>query len=148
LQFLRQVIDHRSFSGPVFGLFDFDPYGIEILRCYRIGSKVSQGDPKFSIPEMQWLGIKADQVVHLVEGGIKLGERDREKATNMLKAMNLDGGQVVAGLQDCRAELQRMLYTQRKAEIQTVEKDIDLIFWLKEEMREGTPVYDELDMLV
>ena len=135
LRFLRMVLDHSSYSGPIFGLFDFDPYGIEILRCYLVGSKVSQGDPKNSIPEMKWLGVKFDQVANVKHDTIlTLTDKDRAKAGNMIEATTMMAGGVIPGLEECRSQLQRMLMTIKKAEIQTMESTFGLISWLEDEM--------------
>ena len=128
------VLDHKSYSGPIFGLFDFDPYGVEILRCYRAGSKVSQGDPRNSVPEMKWIGVKLRDVVTLASDALVLTSKDRESAVGMIEAMTFESGDAVPGLEGCRAQLQGMLLAGKKAEIQTIDNVFGLQSWLEDEM--------------
>ncbi|KAF4340633.1 meiotic recombination rec12 [Fusarium beomiforme] len=42
---------------PLLGLCDYDPDGIQILRCYRYGSERLNHEADLGIPALQWLGI-------------------------------------------------------------------------------------------
>ncbi|RMZ88035.1 hypothetical protein DV736_g4730, partial [Chaetothyriales sp. CBS 134916] len=134
LRFLRMVLDHPVFSGPIFGLLDMDPYGIEILRCYRTGSKISLGDTQSRVPEMQWLGLRLEHLAEKDAAVLELTMRDRSRARKMLESMTLMNGEVVPGTADCRAEAQRMLMAGKKAEIQTAESVMGIARWLEERM--------------
>ena len=131
---MRTILDHESFRGPIFGLFDFDPYGIEILRCYRAGCKVSLGNPQSKVPEIRWIGVKLHHVAGIDRNCLALTSKDQDRAVSMLEVMTLQSGDVVPGLEECRAELQKMLMARRKAEIQTVDSVLGLRRWLEDEM--------------
>ncbi|RMD43658.1 hypothetical protein DV735_g1479, partial [Chaetothyriales sp. CBS 134920] len=134
LRFLRMVLDHPAFSGPIFGLFDMDPYGLEILRCYRTGSKISLGDAQKRVPEMQWLGLRLEHLAKKDVTMLALTMKDRSRAKKMLETMTLANGEVVPGTAECRVEAQRMLMAGKKAEIQTAESVMDMATWLEETM--------------
>ncbi|RMZ79734.1 hypothetical protein DV738_g3269, partial [Chaetothyriales sp. CBS 135597] len=134
LHFLRMVLDNPTFSGPVFGLFDMDPYGLEILRCYRTGSKISLGNTHKTVPEMRWLGLKLEHLATKDVTVLGLTMKDRSRAKNMLEIMTLANGEVVPGTAECRVEAQRMLMAGKKAEIPTAESVVDMARWLEDEM--------------
>jgi meiotic recombination protein SPO11 len=127
-QFLRTAIDSSTFHGPILGLFDYDPYGIDILKCYRVGSKASA---KLAIPEMKWIGIKSQDVG---DGAMALSQADRVRAHNLLEVM-LAKGDVGSKLAECVSELQRMLMLNVKAEIQILDNDARVMMsWLEDKM--------------
>jgi meiotic recombination protein SPO11 len=75
------------------------------------------------VPEMQWLGIRTDDVLADVqddEAVLKLTARDRRKAVAMLERLSGEAEAGVVGEQ-CRIELQKMLVLNVKAEIQILE---------------------------
>jgi hypothetical protein len=134
LRFLRTVCSNHEFSGQIFGLFDFDPYGIDIFRCYRAGSKVALGSSSYCIAEMKWIGVKSQHISSMHGLALTLSNKDHERVRGMLEAMTLESGMPVPGLEECRVELQRMIMLRKKAEIQTVGPIDDLILWLEQEM--------------
>jgi meiotic recombination protein SPO11 len=105
---------------PVFGLFDYDPYGIDILKCYRSGSKVSAREADLNLPNMHWLGIRSADVVGLTSTSalLSLTQSDRRRATKLMQSMLSVTGEVPDELNECRSELQSMLLLGCKAEIQ------------------------------
>ncbi|KAH7152025.1 Spo11/DNA topoisomerase VI subunit A [Dactylonectria estremocensis] len=48
---------------PILGLVDFDPDGINILRCYRYGSQKLAHEAYVCTPAIIWLGIKSRQLM-------------------------------------------------------------------------------------
>jgi meiotic recombination protein SPO11 len=110
------------------GLFDYDPYGIDILKCYQVGSKASA---KLAIPEMRWIGIKSQD---LGDGTMTLSQADRVRAQNLLGVM-LGEGEVQSSVAECVSELQRMLMLNVKAEIQVLDTDAGaMMCWLEDKM--------------
>jgi meiotic recombination protein SPO11 len=126
-RFLRAICDHPTWlhrpRPVIFGLFDADPDGINIMQIYRQGSHSLPHERAVDVPEMQWLGIRTDDVLADVqddEAVLKLTARDRRKAAAMLERL---GGEAEAGGVDeqCKIELQKMLMLNIKAEIQILE---------------------------
>ncbi|OCT52499.1 Meiotic recombination protein rec12 [Cladophialophora carrionii] len=140
-QFLRQVLDHATFSTPVFGVFDWDPDGICILKCYLYGSRNLAQEHDCNIPEMRWVGLKAGDTTicqSANELSRQMSKRDRIAAISMLANQEWrdDIGDVLAGLQEALAELRLMLMLNRKAEIQSLdEAQGGLEDWLADKMR-------------
>lgn len=50
---------------PILGLMDFDPDGVNILKCYRYGSQKLAHEINARTPEIRWLGIKSSQLMHI-----------------------------------------------------------------------------------
>ncbi len=125
-RFLRALGDHKGWKvharPPILGLFDADPDGINIMQIYRQGSHSLPHETELNVPEIQWLGIRAADVLAEVqndESVLKLTARDRKKAVAMLGRLNWESE---AGVDEqCRIELQKMLVLNIKAEIQLLE---------------------------
>ncbi|KAI8316797.1 Meiotic recombination protein rec12 [Colletotrichum sp. SAR11_59] len=137
---------------PIYGLVDFDPYGINIMRCCSHGSRGHAHEVGVTVPSMHWLGIKSDDLLgrrdlevdddsafsrqqiseSSFEGTDALKERDRKIAKTLL-------GNIPADLDEynieCRRELQIMLFLNVKAEIQAVDDAGDISNWLDAHMR-------------
>ena len=111
------------------GLFDYDPYGVDILKCYKIGSKASAGEAALAIPEMRWIGVKGEDIL-TADFGMPLMPADRIKAQKLMEGMMVDDV-VATGIMECRDELQRMLMLNKKAEIQS----LDVVRWLEGKMQ-------------
>ncbi|KAH0429058.1 type IIB DNA topoisomerase [Colletotrichum camelliae] len=144
---------------PIYGLVDFDPYGVNIMRCYSHGSRGHSHEVGVTVPSMQWLGIKSgdlvgrrdlvdDDAAHTevpdptfsrrqqyesnFEATDALKERDRKIAKTLLGNIpdDLDEYNI-----ECRRELQIMLFLNVKAEIQAVDDAGDISNWLDAHMR-------------
>ena len=92
------------------------------MRIYCQGSQSLPHETELNVPEMQWLGIRAADVLAEVrddESMLKLTSRDRKKAVAMLGRLNQESEAVVD--EQCRIELQRILVLNTKAEIQLLE---------------------------
>lgn len=115
-------MDSPHCSPQLFGLFDYDPYGIDILKCYRVGSKASAAEGNLSIPEMRWLGIQTGDILSLADKAtlVSLNAKDRNRAARLIETTTVSGGMVAEELRDCRDELQRMLMLNKKAEIEVI----------------------------
>ncbi|KAH7008545.1 Spo11/DNA topoisomerase VI subunit A [Ilyonectria destructans] len=50
---------------PILGLMDFDPDGVNILKCYRYGSQKLAHETNARTPAIRWLGIKSSQLMHI-----------------------------------------------------------------------------------
>ncbi|KAK4464739.1 Spo11/DNA topoisomerase VI subunit A [Cladorrhinum samala] len=48
---------------PLFGLVDFDPHGIAILRTYQYGSKRLDHEVDATIPDLKWIGIRSHDIM-------------------------------------------------------------------------------------
>ncbi|KIW79776.1 hypothetical protein Z517_06390 [Fonsecaea pedrosoi CBS 271.37] len=125
--FLRQLLDQSPSSIPVFGLFDWDPDGVKILKCYLYGSRSLAQEHGCDIPEAQWIGLKMEDVVSHQDIGnqaVQLSKRDRMTANALLanQEWHDQAGIVLQGLQEAVTEVQRMLMLNRKAEIQSLDE--------------------------
>ncbi|KIW53750.1 hypothetical protein, variant [Exophiala xenobiotica] len=135
-RFLRALLNHVEPSVKAFGLMDWDPDGIQILKCYRYGSKKMAQEHGCNIPEMKWIGLKAEDVTRIGQGdnaSMPLSMRDRAIALSMLTSEEWrDGsGALLPGLEECTTELQQMLILNRKAETQILDESGDsLEEWL------------------
>ncbi|EQB51284.1 type IIB DNA topoisomerase [Colletotrichum gloeosporioides Cg-14] len=143
---------------PIYGLVDFDPYGVNIMRCYSHGSRGHAHEVGVTVPTMQWLGIKSNNLVGRrdlevddddlaevpnptfsrrqesksnFEATDALKERDRKIAKTLLGNIpdDLDEYNI-----ECRRELQIMLFLNVKAEIQAVDDAGDISNWLDAHM--------------
>ncbi|KXH45687.1 type IIB DNA topoisomerase [Colletotrichum nymphaeae SA-01] len=138
---------------PIFALVDFDCYGIAIMRCYSHGTRGHAHEKATTVPNMQWLGVKSDDLAFrqdatpshgpdinssetrprasTFESSSTLTLRDRTRAINMIKEIEEDGTE---NDRDCRRELQVMLFLGIKAEIQAVDNTGDMSRWLDEHL--------------
>ncbi|EPX71295.1 endonuclease Rec12 [Schizosaccharomyces octosporus yFS286] len=100
---------------PIFGIFDWDPYGILIYSCYKHGSKASGYENSMLLPQLQYLGpFYQDIFPENYSYSLPFGKRDTTIASNLLQS-------------DCLRyepqmleQLQRMLFLQKKAELQAI----------------------------
>jgi meiotic recombination protein SPO11 len=106
----------------VFGLFDCDPDGINIMQTYRLGSRKLAHEHGCTVPEMQWLGVKLDDISPSAlddHGTLELNARDRDKARAMLARQEDFLGDALQV--QCFVELRRMLILNMKAESQILD---------------------------
>ena len=124
---IRSLLDHPDWEGeppPVFGLVDYDPDGLCILKNYRHGSKSLAQEHKWNIPEMLWLAVRPDHDFLLGEDDdtvvLRLTARDRGKARSMLENdLKVEQHALLDG--QSRQALQNMLMLNIKMEIQIPE---------------------------
>ncbi|SPJ83893.1 related to meiotic recombination protein rec12 [Fusarium torulosum] len=146
---------------PILGLFDYDPDGVKILRCYRYGSERLSHETDLGTHALQWLGIKSTHLFRDYTGTLPvrsdpvsqssqvsmtstscrdpvsyLSARERAAAISTLKKMeNLSGNDVEAS--EMRRQLQLMLAVGVKAEIEWFDESGDLCSWLDGEISEA-----------
>jgi meiotic recombination protein SPO11 len=103
---------------------DFDPYGIDILSTYKYGSlSLAHENSHLAVPSMRWLGmhqmdIHNGTIMHMTA-------RDRGKARKMLnRNVSHENGEAIdTAIAKIKRELQCMLFTGFKAEIQNTNGD-------------------------
>ncbi|QGI62997.1 hypothetical protein CEK26_006952 [Fusarium fujikuroi] len=143
---------------PLLGLFDYDPDGVKILRCYRYGSERLSHEADLGIEALRWLGIRS---VHLSRGHTDtslsnygqpshvsitsiqcrnpvtyLNGRERAVAISTLKKISLRSQNELEG-SELRLELQLMTMLGVKAEIEWLDESGDLCSWLDGEIGEA-----------
>ncbi|KAF4995184.1 hypothetical protein FGRMN_5322 [Fusarium graminum] len=146
---------------PILGLFDYDPDGIKILRCYRYGSDRLSHEADLSTPALQWLGINSTHLLRDYNGTSHsssyflsqssqvpitstssrdpvsyLSARERNAATSTLNKAEHPSVDEFEGC-EMRRELQLMLMLGLKAEIEWVDEFGDLCSWLDDEIGEA-----------
>lgn len=150
---------------PMLALVDLDPDGIHIMSTYKYGSlrllheDVTQTDtPGVNLPNLQWLGVQSHHIDRKpgndggtttaaladAQGVLKLTIRDRKKAGHMLEwgVCGEHGSEP-----SWRAELQRMLMLNIKAEMQILDElPGGLVSWLGNQLdvMQGGSADDEL----
>jgi meiotic recombination protein SPO11 len=103
---------------PVLGFLDADPYGLDILRVYSIGSKaLSFESVELAVPDIKWLGllpsdIKEYQIPKSVL--IKMTENDVKRAEDLLAE------DFVKTRPEWEKQIRIMIDTGVKAEIQAL----------------------------
>ncbi|EIW63071.1 DNA topoisomerase IV alpha subunit [Trametes versicolor FP-101664 SS1] len=101
---------------PILCLVDGDAYGIDILSVYKFGSTSMQHEKdQLAAARIQWLGLWSSELAALgipKDALIPITKHDEKKARSLLKREGIPS--------DWRKELQRMLFTRRKAEIEVL----------------------------
>lgn len=140
--FLRYVLDTAPRQLPIVGLFDGDPDGLDIFRCYRLGSKRSGQEASSNIPGTRWLGVDIAEFLKdpsVMNDAVTMTSRDRIRATNMLgkkgaETCNRQRQPDVDAVKQ-RKMLQYMLMLNVKMEIQAIDKiEGGLCDWLTKKM--------------
>ncbi|MFX1518768.1 MAG: hypothetical protein ACFFCD_02440 [Promethearchaeota archaeon] len=103
---------------PVLGLMDADPYGLDILRVYTIGSKaLSFETNEMAVSDIKWLGLlpsDLDEYQIPKNCRIPMSSRDKKRGEDMLKE------EFVKARPRWVEEIKLMLSTGMKAEIQAL----------------------------
>lgn len=103
---------------PILGLMDADPYGLDILRVYTVGSKaLSYESPEMSVSDIKWLGLlpsDLDEYKIPKNSRIPMSPRDKKRGEDMLRE------DFVQARPRWVEEIQLMLETNEKAEIQSL----------------------------
>ncbi|KAF9522650.1 Spo11/DNA topoisomerase VI subunit A [Crepidotus variabilis] len=126
---LKSLGDALPKTVPILGLVDGDPYGLDILSVYKYGSRSMQHENgKLATRRIKWLGLWASEISNRVEYFLcSLGvDRDRlipitkhdEKKAKMEVRPQKKSTPVFHLLTPFRKELQHMLHSRRKAEIE------------------------------
>ncbi|MFX1514230.1 MAG: hypothetical protein ACFFCQ_16775 [Promethearchaeota archaeon] len=103
---------------PIFGLMDADPYGLDILRVYTIGSKaMSFETAELSVSDIRWLGLLPSDLDNYqlpTSCRIPMDKTDQKRAEDMLKE------DFVQARPRWVKEIKLMLKMKQKAEIQAL----------------------------
>ena len=88
----RMLLNRLSFkypSLPIYGIADFDPYGVEIMATYTMGSKSRAHERDvLACPSLRWLGIHSSDIeAYQVPPSLKIPmtERDNSRVRKMLE---------------------------------------------------------------
>lgn len=118
----RNLVCHleKLLKKPIFCLVDCDPYGFDILCCYKYGSRACAFDSEsLTAPSIQWLGLFPSDILqfHISKHCLSpLAACDIQKLEKQLSAPFLHSPE----LQTWRQELELMRQVQLKAEIQSL----------------------------
>nr|AAA35332.1 rec12 [Schizosaccharomyces pombe] len=106
-----------------FGIFDWDPHGLCIYSCFKYGSNAYSHEPHSQLRNLQLLGPLYEDIFNKnQEFSLKLNKRDIKMITTLLQFEGFQKEPVV------REQLQRMLFIQKKAEIQAI---LEFPSWIK-----------------
>ncbi|KAL6310487.1 DNA topoisomerase IV alpha subunit [Sparassis latifolia] len=113
-QLVKTLSDNLPASIPIVALVDGDAYGIDILSVYKYGSRSMRHESeRLAAGRVRWLGIWASELAGLgidKDALIPMTKHDEKKALSMLRREDIP--------KKWRKELQYMVHTRRKAEIE------------------------------
>ncbi len=114
--FLRKM--SHDLSLPVFSIMDSDPYGLDILRVYGLGSKaLSYESYELATPNIKWLGVRPSDLdkYNLPQNcRLPMSKMDISRAKTMMEE------KFVKIRPEWVKELKIMVETKQKAEIQAL----------------------------
>ena len=109
---------HEDLHLPILGFLDADPYGLDILRVYSIGSKaLSFESVELAVPEIRWLGLlPSDIEEYRIPKSvlIKMTDNDIKRADDLLEE------DFVKSRPEWQKQILIMKNTREKAEIQAL----------------------------
>ncbi|KAI0356160.1 DNA topoisomerase IV alpha subunit [Trametes cingulata] len=115
-QLVQTLSANLPSSIPILALVDGDAYGIDILSVYKYGSTRMQHEKEhLAAARMQWLGLWSSELAAIGiqrDALIPITKQDEKKARSLLKREGIPA--------QWRKELQHMLFTRRKAEIEVL----------------------------
>ncbi|KAH8083802.1 Spo11/DNA topoisomerase VI subunit A [Cristinia sonorae] len=115
-QLVCTLADNLPASVSIMALVDADPYGIDILSVYKYGSAaMSHEHSTLAAPRIEWIGVFSSELSSLCidkDDMVPITKHDEKKAVSMLRKRNLP--------KTWSREIQHMLYTRRKAEIEII----------------------------
>jgi DNA topoisomerase VI subunit A len=84
-EFLKNLVS--KFHIPIFGLADSDPYGLEIMLTYSLGSVATASETPWTVlNNFYWLGLFPDEVAQIPKKcHLKASKMDLLKAQEMIK---------------------------------------------------------------
>jgi meiotic recombination protein SPO11 len=114
--FLRRM--SQELDLPVFAVMDSDPYGLDILRVYGLGSKaLSYESYELATPNIKWLGVRPSDLdkYNLPESTkLNMSKADISRANAMMEE------RFIKNRPEWIKELKLMVSTGKKAEIQAL----------------------------
>lgn len=109
---------YQDLNIPILGFLDADPYGLDILRVYSIGSKaLSFESVELAVPEIRWLGLlPSDIEEYRIPKSvlIKMTDNDMKRADDLLEE------DFVKSRPEWQKQILIMKNTKEKAEIQAL----------------------------
>ncbi|KAI0743783.1 Spo11/DNA topoisomerase VI subunit A [Daedaleopsis nitida] len=115
-ELVKTLSDNLPPRIPILALVDGDAYGIDILSVYKHGStSMRHQNDTLAAARVQWLGLWASELAALgIEKDVLLPitKHDEKKARSLLRRAGLPT--------QWRKELQHMLFSRRKAEIEVL----------------------------
>lgn len=124
-RFLRAVLDVAPLPLSIFGIFDSDPDGLGIYKCYTSGSRQTSQEMAYNIPELEWIGVNLEDLMPslpAMEACVALTARDRACAVAMLRRLVERGKSGAGSPSFAQRSLQQMLMLSKKAEMQALEE--------------------------
>jgi len=116
---------HDELSLPVYGLCDWNPFGLALLLTYKLGSATGGDEAEqYAVPELSWLGLHAatiDAKALPKECFQTMTATDRSKCSSMLERCEF-----LAAASDpkypnlWRAQLQEMARREQKVELEAI----------------------------
>ncbi|XP_030245593.1 meiotic recombination protein W68-like [Drosophila navojoa] len=98
---------------PAYILVDADPFGIEIMLVYQLGSQaMSFSAQSLATPTLRWIGLHPSEIDSISKRSVPLTQHDNKKIVDILSRSNLSLG--------VRQELRTLQQVQLKAEIESV----------------------------
>ncbi|MFX0065963.1 MAG: hypothetical protein ACFFC7_27675 [Candidatus Hermodarchaeota archaeon] len=123
---------------PIFGLMDADPYGLDILRVYTMGSKsLSFETPKLAVTDMKWLGVLPSDISRFNLSPsvlLNMTDQDMKRGNDMKKEI------FIQSRSRWIEEIDVMLKTKKKAEIEALtSRGLDFMTeeYLPEKLEQG-----------
>lgn len=116
----RQMLHRLGLLGlRIFGMFDFNPHGAHIYFTYKYGSKEFGWESKYhSCSSMIWLGVNWKDIAQYPNILQDITERDEKRLLRMIQMVeSLENEEAVLG------ELQNMLLTKKKADIEVLDHE-------------------------
>lgn len=103
---------------PILGFMDADPYGLDILRVYTIGSKAKSLETyELAVTDIRWLGLLPSD---LEKYNIPNSARINMTKEDIKRAEDLLAEDFVRARPEWQREIEIMIRTQEKAEIQAL----------------------------
>lgn len=114
--FIKRV--HEELELPILGFVDADPYGLDILRVYTIGSKaLSFETVELAVPDIHWLGLlPSDIKEYNIPKSVLIPMNDRD----IKRADDLLAEDFVKSRPEWEKQIKIMKNTGKKAEIQAL----------------------------
>ncbi|GJE94903.1 DNA topoisomerase IV alpha subunit [Phanerochaete sordida] len=113
-QLVSTLSENLPHSVPIIALVDCDPYGLDIMSVYKYGSaSMTHENESLVAPRVTWGGLRSSDISTLGltrDAMILLTKHDHKKALSILRRDNLP--------RKWKKELQHMLHSHRKAEIE------------------------------
>ena len=109
-------------SLPVFALVDYDPDGVNILRCYREGSEGLRHETAAYNTAIQWLGIKSEAILGLAVTKNTLGSSNSSQDHGVGRDKSALSSPKLVSSTDCQEPISHLSFRDRKLASSTLER--------------------------